>query len=101
VFENIRATFQWRVNGGQWQDKQPVANVQELSFWNPIGWTRMGKVTLNAGRNTLDIKLTKQVDAEGATNEQTEQYREEHDIRKRRTATEYEPPACNRWCFRG
>ncbi len=64
VFENNRAPFEWRVNEGPWtlnsQDGQPITNVQELAFWNPIGWTRLGTAALSAGANTLEIRLTRQ-----------------------------------------
>ncbi|MDF3129469.1 glycoside hydrolase family 2 TIM barrel-domain containing protein [Kiritimatiellaeota bacterium B1221] len=64
VFENIRAPFEWRINGGPWernsQLNQPVTNVQELSNWNPVGWTRMGSAELKAGENLLEIRLTRQ-----------------------------------------
>lgn len=61
VFENGRAPFEWRVNQGEWtvnsQEAQPISNVQELAFWNPIGWTPMGKQQLSAGSHTLEIRL--------------------------------------------
>ena len=59
VFEKIRAPFQWRVNGGEWiendQSTHPIINVQELAFWNPIGWTEMGSVNLASGSHQLEI----------------------------------------------
>ncbi|MGF1448298.1 MAG: sugar-binding domain-containing protein [Opitutales bacterium] len=61
VFTNIRAPFEWRVNGGPWQQNSeqmhPLSNIQELSFWNPIGWTQMGTAELQLGRNLLEIRL--------------------------------------------
>ena len=63
VFSGIRAPFRWRVNGGPWiansQQGQPIRNIQELGYWNPIGWTPMGSADLKAGQNTLDIFLEK------------------------------------------
>jgi len=63
VFSGIRAPFRWRVNGGPWtansQAEQPIRNIQELGYWNPIGWTPMGRTELNAGTNTLEIFLEK------------------------------------------
>jgi len=63
VFSNIRAPFEWRVNGGEWQQNNetdhPITNIQELSFWNPIGWSPMGEVALKAGENTFEIRLKK------------------------------------------
>lgn len=66
VFEGIRAPFEWRVDGGEWtlnsQKDQPVTNLQELAFWNPAGWTRMGAVSLAAGDHKLEIRLTRAYD---------------------------------------
>lgn len=66
VFEGIRAPFEWRVGGGEWtlnsQKEQPVTNVQELAFWNPVGWTRLGSANLSAGDHTLEIRLTRAYD---------------------------------------
>ncbi|NOU36164.1 MAG: hypothetical protein HOO88_05300 [Kiritimatiellaceae bacterium] len=63
AFENNRTPFEWRVDNGSWQinsqKEQPVCNVQELAFWSPIGWSRMGSVPLNAGSHTLEIRLTR------------------------------------------
>ncbi len=63
VFSGIRAPFRWRVNGGSWQSnsqaERPICNIQELGYWNPIGWTLMGKADLKAGSNTLEIFLEK------------------------------------------
>jgi len=62
-FEGVRAAFEWRVNQGPWtlnsQVDQPITNLQELAFWNPIGWTRLGTANLTAGKHTLDIRLTR------------------------------------------
>jgi hypothetical protein len=62
-FEAVRTPFEWRVDGGEWvlnsQESQPITNVQELAFWNPIGWTRMGEVALEAGDHLLEIRLTR------------------------------------------
>ena len=64
VFEGIRSPFEWRINQGAWtlnsQAEQPVTNVQELSNWNPVGWTRLGTTKLPAGNHTLEIRLTRQ-----------------------------------------
>ena len=64
VFSSIRAPFEWRVNGGDWQRNseatQPITNVQELAFWNPVGWTRLGTAALTAGSNSLEIRLSRQ-----------------------------------------
>ncbi len=61
VFTTIRAPFEWRVNDGPWQTNSqathPLANVQELAFWNPIGWSQMGTAELKQGRNLLEIRL--------------------------------------------
>jgi len=68
VFEGIRSPFEWRVNGGDWQTNsqagQPITNVQELAFWNPIGWTKMGDVDLEAGANKVEIRLKPQVETD-------------------------------------
>ncbi len=64
VFENIRSPFEWRIDKGPWiqnsQEKEPVTNVQELSFWNPIGWSRMGSYGLDKGAHVLEIKISRQ-----------------------------------------
>jgi len=64
-FENIRTPFSWRINDGDWQEnsqaEQPITNVQELGFWNPIGWTRMGRVDLKPGSQTLQIRVERQL----------------------------------------
>ena len=64
VFEGNRSPFEWRINQGPWtlnsQEGQPITNLQELGFWNPIGWTRLGPAALTAGANTLEIRLTRQ-----------------------------------------
>ena len=63
VFEGIRASFEWRINQGPWtlnsQVEQPITNVQELSNWNPVGWTRLGTAQLPAGNHTLEIRLSR------------------------------------------
>lgn len=63
-FEGIRSPFEWRIDDGAWQVNsqagQPITNVQELGFWNPIGWTQMGEETIKAGPHKLDIRLTRQ-----------------------------------------
>jgi len=72
-FENIRSPFRWRVDDGEWvensQEGQPITNVQELAFWNPMGWTRLGEVELTAGSHTLEIRIDRQstTDNEGNT----------------------------------
>ncbi len=68
-FSGIRAPFEWRVNDGDWhennQEDAPITNVQELGFWNPIGWTKMGWAQLKQGQNTLEIRLTRRMTGEG------------------------------------
>jgi beta-galactosidase len=62
-FENIRAPFRWRVNGGPWQENSQTSHrtidVVETAFWNPIGWSPMGAAELKSGKNTLEIELRK------------------------------------------
>lgn len=69
VFENIRTPFSWRVNGGEWQsntqESHPINQVQELAFWNPVGWTRMGEQHLEAGEHLLEIRIDRQADDKG------------------------------------
>lgn len=69
VFEGIRAPFSWRVNGGEWQsnsqETHPISHVQELAFWNPVGWTHMGQLTLPAGEHRLEIRIDRQTDDKG------------------------------------
>ncbi|MBN2450294.1 MAG: hypothetical protein JXR77_07885 [Lentisphaeria bacterium] len=63
VFENIRSPFEWRLDEGAWsrnsQGGQPITNVQELGFWNPIGWTRMGRQPIARGNHTLHIRISR------------------------------------------
>lgn len=61
-FENIRSSYEWRVNGGAWQKNtakdNPTIDVVETAFWNPIAWGRMGEAALKAGANTLEIRIS-------------------------------------------
>jgi len=68
-FENIRAPFRWRINGGAWQDNSQethrTIDVIEAAFWNPMGWTPMGPAELRAGKNTLEIELRAVMEKKG------------------------------------
>ncbi|MGF1483253.1 MAG: glycoside hydrolase family 2 TIM barrel-domain containing protein [Opitutales bacterium] len=79
LFTSARSPFEWRLNGGEWQtnsqETHPLSNVQELSFWNPIGWTRMGAAEVQTGSNKLEIRLMRQTSENNRGQQQMEALR--------------------------
>lgn len=67
-FEKVRSPFEWRLDSGAWTTIGPDANtvdVTDLQDWNPLGWLDMGSQSLTAGPHTLEIRLSKSLDAKG------------------------------------
>ncbi|NLF38207.1 hypothetical protein GX586_02100 [bacterium] len=65
VFEQARtwaSPFEWRIDGGEWhavtQDEPYVAGVRVVPGGPTFGWTRLGVVSLEPGRHTLDVRVT-------------------------------------------
>ena len=68
-YEGVRAPFEWRLNGGEWvsnsQKTHRTIDVVETAFWNPIGWSRLGNANLQAGKNTLEVRINKVMKKKG------------------------------------
>jgi len=69
-FENVRAPFDWRVDGGEWQRVASdvlTLDLMPIDFFCEVAWYRFGELTLAAGSHTLDLRLVSVKDAKGKT----------------------------------
>ncbi len=59
-FENVRSSFDWRVDDGVWKTISPdeiTTDLTEIGFWASIAWLKMGESFLTSGSHTLQIRL--------------------------------------------
>ncbi len=57
--ESVRSPFEWRVDQGAWRTIAPemlTCDLVEMGFWCEVAWIKLGEVTLDAGRHTLQIR---------------------------------------------
>ncbi|MCL2349837.1 MAG: hypothetical protein FWC50_16425, partial [Planctomycetaceae bacterium] len=67
-FEYVRSPFEWRIDGGDWKTAKPddlTIDLMEVGFWCEIAWLKLGDVSLQQGKHTLEIQLAKQKAADG------------------------------------
>lgn len=58
-YEFVRSTFDWRIDGGEWQTvprTAPTVNVQPIQTWNELAWFRLGSPNLSAGKHTMEFR---------------------------------------------
>ncbi|MGM0486014.1 MAG: glycosyl hydrolase 2 galactose-binding domain-containing protein [Planctomycetota bacterium] len=59
---SARADFKWRISDGPWKavpPSYPTTNLMELGFFCEVSWADLGKVKLEQGANTLQIRYPK------------------------------------------
>ncbi len=58
-YEFARSSFDWRIDGGDWQTVAPnqaTIDLVELSAWNQLGWLWIDTVDLAPGQHTLEFR---------------------------------------------
>lgn len=58
--EFIRASTQWRIDGGEWKTIGPndlSTNLTGIWYWAEISWMNAGTVNLKAGTHELEVKF--------------------------------------------
>ena len=62
-YQFVRAPFEWRVDGGDWQTNDPnkdfTVDCQPMADWCEVAWCKLGKVDLAAGDHTLEIRFSR------------------------------------------
>ncbi|MHC4401644.1 MAG: glycosyl hydrolase 2 galactose-binding domain-containing protein [Planctomycetota bacterium] len=61
-FFGARASFRWRVGGGEWSEApktMPTTNLMEMGFFCEASWAHLGQRDLDAGQTSLELLYPK------------------------------------------
>ena len=69
-YEFVRSPFSWRVGNDTWRDVSPeelTTDLQTISEWTEVAWSKLGNAEVSPGENTLQIKISKTKNSKGET----------------------------------
>ncbi len=58
-FASSRSPFSWRIDDGDWTEvgkEKVLRDIVELSTWNPLGWMKLDRRRLDAGKHRIEFR---------------------------------------------